>query len=84
MGTIRTQSRESRNPEKGSGVKIGFLNADEVERMGRKKVEFSAPGSKTSSIPLKNPERVRGEWRQEAQKKNQEQLTVEEGQREKI
>ena len=29
--------------------------------MGQKKVEyFSAPGSKTSSIPLKNPERVRG------------------------
>ena len=28
--------------------------------MGRKKVEyFSTPGSKTSSIPLKNPERVR-------------------------
>ena len=29
--------------------------------MGRKKVKlFSAPDSKTSSIPLKNPERVRG------------------------
>ena len=29
--------------------------------MGREKVKwFSAPGSKTSSIPLKNPERVRG------------------------
>ena len=29
--------------------------------MAQKKVkEFSAPGSKTSSIPLKNPERVRG------------------------
>ena len=31
------------------------------QKMGRKKVkQFSAPGSKTSSIPLKNPERVRG------------------------
>ena len=30
--------------------------------MGRKKVQqFSAPGSETASIPLKNPERVRGE-----------------------
>ena len=29
--------------------------------MRREKVkQFSAPGSKTSSIPLKNPERVRG------------------------
>ena len=29
--------------------------------MGQKKVkQFSAPGSKTSSIPLKNPERIRG------------------------
>ena len=29
--------------------------------MGREKVkEFSAPDSKTSSIPLKNPERARG------------------------
>ena len=37
------------------------MNADKVDRMGRKKVEyFSAPGSKTSSIPLKNPKRVRG------------------------
>ena len=30
--------------------------------MGREQVKlFSASGSKTSSIPLKNPERVRGE-----------------------
>ena len=37
--------------------------------MEREKVKwFSAPGSKTSSILLKNPERVRGERRQEAQK----------------
>ena len=33
-----------------------------VNRMGREQVKlFSASGSKTSSIPLKNPERVRGE-----------------------
>ena len=33
---------------------------------------------------MKNPERVRGEWGQEAKKKSQEQGTVMEGQREKI
>ena len=60
VGAIRAQSRESRNPERGRSVKIGFLNADKVDRMGRKKVKYvSAPGSKTSSIPLENPERVR-------------------------
>ena len=59
---IRMQSRESRNLERGRRVKIGFLDADKVDRMGREKVKlFSAPGSKTSSIPLKNPERVRRE-----------------------
>ena len=53
--------------------------------MGRKKVKlFSAPGSKTSSISLKNPVRVRGERRQEAQKDSQEQGTVVRRQREKI
>ena len=60
VGAIRTQSRESRNSKRGRGVKIGFLDADKVDRVGREKVEqFSAPGSKTSSIPLKNPEKVR-------------------------
>ena len=39
VGGIRAQSRESRNPESGRGVKIGFLNADKVDRMGRKKVQ---------------------------------------------
>ena len=67
VGTIRMQSREYRNPERGRGVKIGFLDADKVDRMGRKKVKlFSAHGSKTFRMPLKNPERVRGERRQEA------------------
>ena len=52
--------------------------------MERVKVkQFSAPGLKTSSIPLKNPERVRGERRQEAQKDSQEQRTVVRGQKEK-
>ena len=37
---------------------------------------FSASGSKTSSIPLKNSEKLRGERRQEAQKESQEQGTV--------
>ena len=44
--------------------------------MGQKKVKrFSAPGSETSSIPLENPERVRGERRQEMQD-SQEQETM--------
>ena len=84
VGAIRAQSRESRNSERGREVKIGFLNADKVDRMGRKKVKFSAPGSKTSSIPLKNPERVGGERRQEVQKYSQEQETVVGGQGKEI
>ena len=39
VGAIRAQSRESRNPERGRGVEIGFLDADKVDRMGRKKVK---------------------------------------------
>ena len=39
VGGIRAQSRELRNPERARGVKIGFLNADKVGRMGRKKVK---------------------------------------------
>ena len=82
---MRTQSRESKNLERGKGVKIGFLDADKVNRIRRGKVkQFSAPGSKTSSIQLKNPERVRGEWRQKAHKESQEQGMVMRGQREKI
>ena len=73
-GAIKTQSRESRNSERGRRVEIRFLDVNEVNRMGQKKVkQFSVPGSKTSSIPLKNPERVRGE---EAKKDSQEQGTV--------
>ena len=61
VGAIKTQSRESRNPERGRRVKIEFQDADKVDRMGLEKVKkFSAPGSKTASIPLKNPERVSG------------------------
>ena len=53
--------------------------------MGRKKVKlFSAPDSKTSSIPLKNPERFRGEKTQEVQKYSQERGTVVGEQREEI
>ena len=59
-GAIRTQSRESRNPGRGRRIEIGFPDIDKVNRMGQKKVkQFSVHGSKTSSIPLKNPERVR-------------------------
>ena len=82
---IRTQSRESRNLERERGVMIGFLNADKVDRMGQEKVKcFSAPGSKTSSIPWKNFEIVGGERRQEAQKESQEQGMVVGGQRKEI
>ena len=31
--------RRAENPERGRGVKIGFLNVDKVNRMGRKKVK---------------------------------------------
>ena len=51
--------------------------------MGPEKVkQFSAPGSKTSSIPLKNPERVRGG--KEAQKDSHEQGMVVREQMEEI
>ena len=81
-GAIKTQSRESRNPGRGRRIEIGFPDIDKVNRMGRKKVkQFSVPGSKTSGIPLKNPERVRGE---EAKKDGQEQGTEVRGKRKKI
>ena len=39
-------------------VKIEFLDADKINRMGQEKVKYFIDllaGSKTSSIPLKNP-----------------------------
>ena len=39
VGAVRTQSRESRNLERGRRVKIGFQDTDKVDRMGRKKVK---------------------------------------------
>ena len=61
LGAIKTQSRESGDPERGRLVKIGFLDTDKVNGMKQKKVKLlSATGSKTSSITLKNPEGVRG------------------------
>ena len=45
--------------------------------------QFNASGSETASIPLKNFERVRGKWRQEAKKDSQEQGAVVKGEREK-
>ena len=39
VGAIRMQSRESRNPEGGKGVKIRFLDADKVDWMGQEKVK---------------------------------------------
>ena len=35
---VRSESR-AENPERGRGAKIGFLNADKVDRMGQKKVD---------------------------------------------
>ena len=37
VGAIRAQSKEPRNPERG--VKIGFLDTDKVNRVGREKVK---------------------------------------------
>ena len=56
------QNAEQRIQEsRGRRVKIGFLNTDKFNGMGQEKVkQFSAPSSKTSSIPLKNREEVRG------------------------
>ena len=54
--------------------------------MRRNKVYwFSAPGSETPSIPLKNPERVReGKRKQEVKRNSQEHEAVVKVQREKI
>ena len=46
VGTIRTQSRESRNPERGRGVKIGFLNAGTEERKWRDERNAGIQGRK--------------------------------------
>ena len=77
MGAIRTQSRESINLERRRLVKIGFLDTDKVNRMGRMKVkQFSALGLKTVCIPLKNPEESGGKRKQEALEKSHEQELV--------
>ena len=54
--------------------------------MRRKKVwQFSAPGSETPSIPLKNPERVmEGKRKQEVKRNSQEHEAVVRVQRKKI
>ena len=54
--------------------------------MRRKKVlQFSAPGSETPSIPLKNPKRViEGKRKQEVKRNSQEHEAVVRVQREKI
>ena len=35
VGAIKTQTRRSRNSERGRRVKIGFLDTDKVDRMGQ-------------------------------------------------
>ena len=67
MGAIRTQSGESRDPERRTLVKIGFLDTDKVNRIGRKKVkQLSASGLETACIPLKNTEESGGKRKQVA------------------
>ena len=62
VSAIRLQSRESRDPKRGRYIKVRFLDTNKVNGKRQNKVEtFSAPGSETPSIPLKNPERVKGE-----------------------
>ena len=39
VGAIRVQRRESRNSERGRGLKIGFLDADKIDRMEQEKVK---------------------------------------------
>ena len=41
VGAIRTQSRESRNPERGRAVKIGFLDTDKVNIIDKNKCSSS-------------------------------------------
>ena len=66
-------------------MKIGFLDTDKINGVGRKKVkQFSAPGSKTSSITLKTPKRVREKRKQEAWKDSQEEGAAVRGKRKKI
>ena len=61
VSAIRSQSRVSRHSVEERRDMLRFLDADKIHRVKRDKVEkFSAPGSKTSGIPLQNPERVRG------------------------
>ena len=62
VSAIRSQSRVSRDPKRGKRVEVGFLITDKIHRLNRDKLEpFSSSGSKSSGVPLKNPEQVRGE-----------------------
>ena len=65
LSVIRSQSRVSRESERGREIEIGFMDTCKIRRMKRDKVEkFNASHLKTS-IPLNNPERVRGKLKQE-------------------
>ena len=60
VSAIRLQSRVSTDPEKGRQDEVEFLDSDKIHRMKQDELEkFSASGSKTSGIPLKNQEKVR-------------------------
>ena len=60
VSAIRSQTRKFRYLSVGRRVQVGFLDTDKTYRMRRDRVYYlSAPGSKTSGILLKNPERVK-------------------------
>ena len=86
MGAIRSQSRESRNPERGRQIEVRFLDTNKENEMRQNKVlQFSASGYETPSIPLKNPEGVKKRKRkQEVKRNSHEHKTVVRVQSEKI
>ena len=66
VSAIRSQSRESRYPERGRLVKVVFLDTNKVNGMRRNKgYKFNALGSETPSIPLKSTKEVKGKRNQE-------------------
>ena len=61
VSAIKSQSEISRNPERRIQVEVEFLITDKVCRMKRDKAKnLSFSCLKTSGIPLKSTERVKG------------------------
>ena len=59
VGTNRFQGKVRRDPEKGRGTEIEFLDIDDINTRAIRKEEFYPYVTKTSCIPLENPDRVR-------------------------